>query len=69
MYLQVDMLLTFEQLWKIHPDITVLNTDPVTLIKCDICEVPVNDVVCVVPHPAYILQLNGRSLTPLQPQV
>ena len=67
--LQVDMLLTFEQLWKVHPEISILNVDSVTLIRCGQCKVIENDVIGVVHHPLTILELNGRSLTPLQSQV
>ena len=65
----LDMLLNYEQLWRIQPAVSVLNTDMSTMIKYGQCDITVDEVVRVVPIPELILELKDRHLTPLSFQV
>ena len=69
LYLLLDVLLTYDQLWMLEPNMAILNTDTSTLIKFGQCEITLNDVMNIVPVPESILEFDGRRLTPLLYQV
>ena len=70
MHLEVEILLNFDHFFMVYPEISVLNIDTATLIRCGWqCQVQVQDVIAVVECPVHILQLNGRVLAPLHPKV
>ena len=70
MHLNIEILLNSDQFFKVYPEISILNIDSFTLIRCgQQCEVQVSDVIAVVQCQVHILQLNGRRLSPLHPKV
>lgn len=72
-FASVDVILSFRQLWKVHPGLSVLNFDEETLIICWKHDMPVDEITGITKPPSCLLRLDSTysipSLQPLQSQV
>lgn len=66
--MSVDLILSYEQMWKMHPGVYALHPDNSVFIICDTVEVPISDVTHVTTPPLQLLKLkkNMNTLIPVE---
>ena len=62
MFVQVEMLLSFEQFWMLNPGVSCLNADLTTHIIYETYEIDSNDVSDLSVCPSSLLRWQNRSL-------
>ena len=70
-YLTIEDIYTFEQFWKVLPEVSVLYLDFNSLIVCKQCKIISSDIVRLSTPPSSLLRLDLENavLIPLIGQV
>lgn len=72
-FIRVELILTFDQLWKQYPALSILHFDTRTHIICTEYTIPASAVTGISQPPSCLLKMDCTyshpSLQPLQGQV
>ena len=55
-FVQIEMILSFEQFWMLHPQVSYLNADSDTYIISGKCEIISTDIRCCTRCPSSLLR-------------
>ena len=69
MYLEVNLLITIHQLWKVETSVSILNLDESLLILYGNQCVPISSIVRLIDPPQYVTKLNNHQVVAMSWQV
>ena len=69
MFIEVELMLSIDQFWRVHPSISFLYPDDETFVVFDRTDVAVSSVIGLNSKPRSLLRLCNYVLIPMNAQV